>query len=418
MGLIEQKLDRPGKQLDLFSEVLHAYTGRSGNALSNGDLYRNILARCGLPDEALQEKVPVGVAGQPCNLLARELRWHQQTLKHAGILERVEGRRGVWALTRPAAKDLNEIQAGVSVVAFSTKLGVAILGSCETVFARLDAPIVLVVTSPPFPLAKARRYGNVSEAEYVDWICRALEPVVKNLARGGSICLNVSNDIFERGMPSRSLYRERLILALHDRLGLHKMDELVWENPSKAPGPVQWASLRRVQLNVSWEPIYWLTNDPRAVFSDNRRVLLAHTEKQLKLIQAGGEHRLASYCDGAYTIRPGSFGAVTEGRIPRNLMSVGHRCTDQRQYKRACAELGVPSHGATMPLKVASFLVEFLSRPGDLVADPFGGSFTTAKAAERLGRRWLSTEIMAEYVIGGASRFTDCDGFLSQLAAG
>lgn len=70
-----------------------------------------------------------------------------------------------------------------------------------------------------------------------------------------------------------------------------------------------------------------------------------------------------------------------------------------------------------MPLKLASFLVEFLSEPDDLVADPFGGSFTTAKAAERLGRRWLSTECMLEYVLGGALRFQDAPGFTQRLVA-
>ena len=31
---------------------------------------------------------------QPHSLLARSVRWHQQTLKHAGVLECVEGDRG------------------------------------------------------------------------------------------------------------------------------------------------------------------------------------------------------------------------------------------------------------------------------------------------------------------------------------
>lgn len=70
-----------------------------------------------------------------------------------------------------------------------------------------------------------------------------------------------------------------------------------------------------------------------------------------------------------------------------------------------------------MPLALARFLIEFLSEPGDMIADPFGGSFTTAKAAELLGRRWLSTECMVEYIIGGATRFTDRPGFVQHLMA-
>lgn len=68
-----------------------------------------------------------------------------------------------------------------------------------------------------------------------------------------------------------------------------------------------------------------------------------------------------------------------------------------------------------MPLKLAEFLVTFLSEPGDLVVDGFAGSFTTARAAENLGRRWIATDIMAEYVMGGAVRFEQAQGFVRHI---
>lgn len=403
-------------QLDLFSSVLHAYAKHEDGTLSNRDLYKQLADECQLGAQAFSDRQPVGKDAQPHNLLARKVRWYQQTLKHAGVLQHVEGERGVWQLTRPANEDLSQIQAGVSVIGFSTELGIAILGSCDTVFSRIDSPITLVITSPPYPLAKARKYGNPSEAEYVDWICRMLEPVVRNLVPGGSICLNVSNDVFLPGMPARSMYRERLLLALYDRLGLFKMDELIWHNPSKPPGPVQWASLKRVQLNVAWEPVYWLTNDPRRVKSDNRRILQQHTERHLALIREGGEHRTRTNSDGAYVIKNGSYGSQTDGRIQRNVLRFGHACASQRAYKELAKAKGLQPHGAPMPLSLASLLVEFMSEPGDLVVDPFGGSFTTALAAERLGRRWMSTDIMLEYVLGGSLRFRNQPGYLDNLA--
>lgn len=402
-------------QLDLLSEVLHAYSAERNGRVSNGELYEQVATRAGIDPSEFAKKTPVGDAQQPHSLLARKVRWHQQTLKHAGILERIDGERGVWQLTQPAGKDLNRIGPNVAVVGFSTDLGVAILGACDTVFSAIDSPITLCLTSPPYPLAKARNYGNPSEAAYVDWVCQQLEPIVKNLVRGGSIALNISNDVFLPGMPARSLYRERLVLALHDRLGLFKMDEFPWHNPSKPPGPVRYASVDRTQLNVAWEPVYWLTNDPRAVRSDNRRVLREHTERHLRLMQNGGEQRDQVFSDGAYRVHPGRFGNQTDGKIPRNVLTFGHSCSDQRAYKRAARAAGLPAHGAPMPLALASFLIEFLSEPGDLIVDPFGGSFTTAKAAERLGRRWLSSECMLEYVLGGATRFYDAPGFRQNL---
>lgn len=402
-------------QLDLFSSVLHAYSAETAGVLDNATLYRRAAATAGVSEAEATTRTPIGKGAQLHSLFERKVRWHQQTLKEAGILEHVPGERGVWQLTKPAGKDLNQMDPTVSVVGFSTHLGIAILGSCDTVFSAIDSPIHLVVTSPPYPLAKPRAYGNPTEAEYVDWICRMLEPIVKNLVRGGSICLNISNDIFEVGSPARSLYRERLVLALHDRLGLWKMDELVWENKSKAPGPVRWASLERTQLNVVWEPVYWFTNEPHSIRSNNRRVLQEHTQRHIDFIKSGGEKRDAVFSDGAYGIKAGRFSNETPGRIPRNILSFGHRCAAQTAYKKAAKAMGLPAHGAPFPMKLASFLIEFMSEPGDLVVDPFGGSFTTAHAAERLGRRWLSTDCMVEYVLGSATRFVDAPGFRNNI---
>lgn len=404
-------------QLDLFSHVIHAYSAEVEGVLENRDLYEKVASRTGIPVEAMNAREPVGVSQQAHSLIARKIRWHQQTLKHAGILERVDEKRGVWRLTKPATKDLTKLSDGVTLVGFSTNLGIAILGSCDSVFSSIDSPITLSITSPPYPLASARKYGNVPEREYVDWICKMLEPLVKNLVRGGSICLNISNDIFMPGSPSRSMYAERLVLALHDKLGLHLMERFVWHNPCKPPGPIQWASLQRVHLNVGWEPVYWFTNDPKSVKSNNRRVLEQHTKQHLDLIKAGGEKRERVNSDGAYRVVKGAYGNATEGRIPKNVLTFPHNCASQREYKRRARAMGYPAHGAPMPLSLASFLIKFLSEPDDIVADPFAGSGTTALAAELLGRRWVSSECMAEYVIGGATRFEEFPGFNQLLVA-
>lgn len=410
-------LPHMNRQLDLFSEVLHAYAPGEGGALSNQELYRLVASRADLDPAVLTERAPVGADGQMHNLFARKVRWYQQTLRKAGIIQRVPGERGVWELTQPAGKDLSRITDGVSVVGVSTDLGVAILGSCETVFSAIDAPICLMLTSLPYPLAKPRAYGNPPESEYVDWACRVIEPIVRNLVRGGSICINVSNDVMIAGQPARSMYLERLTISLHDRLGLYLVDRLVWENRSKPPGPVQWASLKRYMLNVAWEPVLWFTNSPRDLRSDNRRVLQNHSDKHLKLIANVGEQRNASFSDGAYTLRTGSFGNPTEGKIPKNVLQFGHACKSQREYKRLARAAGLPVHGAPMPLSLAKFLIEFTTEPGDLVADICAGSLTTAVGCEELGRRWICTDNIAEYIIGGGLRLSNAPGYRHHLLA-
>jgi len=407
----------PVAQMDLFSSVLHAYAGTSNGVLDNKTLYETAASALGLSDRDVHAKAPIGKSGALHSPFKRQVRWYQQTLKGSGILERVDGEHGIWQLTKPASKDLNQISNNVSVVGFSTDLGIAILGYCETVFQRMDVPITLVLTSPPYPLSTPRAYGNVPLKAYVAWICKTLEPLVKNLAPGGSICLNVSNDIFLPGMPARSTYVERLVIALEDELGLYKMDTLIWENKSKPPGPIRYASIDRTQLNVVYEPILWFTNNPLLVKSDNRRVLEAHSQRHLDLIAGGGEQREGSFSDGAYTVKPGRYANPTEGRIPRNILSFGHRCAEQTAYKKAARAMGLPAHGAPMPLKLAKFLINLLTVPGEVVAEPFGGSMTTASAAEQLGRRWIASECVVEYVMGGSTRFVHRPGYQNFLLA-
>lgn len=393
--------------------VLAAYL--DGQPVANEALYAYLEPEIQARPEKWQPKSapPKSCAGR--NLAHRHARWAQQTLRQLGLLERVPGQRATWRL-KPKATELTPAQPGAVLLAFSTRLGLALWGSCHDVFARLDEPVHLVITSPPFPIRKPRAYGGVAPREFTDFLLRALEPIVRNLAPGGSLALNVSPDSFTEGSPARSLLIEEVTLAICRQLDLHLMDRVVWANPSRPPGPVRWASISRQQLCATYEYVLWFTNDPHACFADNRRVLLPHTERHKALMAAGGETRRTSYGDGAHRLRPGSFGRETEGRIPRNVLSFTHHGGVHAERRRAAIAAGLPAHGACMPLGLARFLVEFMTRKGDLVVDCFGGWLTSALAAEQTGRRWIATEMMGEYIMGAAHPFRTAEGFAANFS--
>lgn len=402
----KSEIEKLSTQSNLTLPVLQAYM--EVEVLSNDQLYEFLVDGGHLEKSELETKTPVGSAGVPISVAKRRVRWWQQSMKQRGIIERVPNERGLWRLAAGLVdndKRLTPAPPGVMMIGCSTDLGVAIWGSCLDVFGQLEENIAVCITSPPYPLSKARAYGNVTQQEWVDWICRHLEPIVKRLLPGGSIAVNISNDIFKPGLPARSTYRERFVIAMEDRFGLHKMDDIPWVNDSKPPGPYQWASKNRMQLNTGYEPIVVFCNDPLRSFANNQRVLEPHSESHLKLIERGGEKRARSNSDGAYQVRVGAYANPTIGKIPKNVLRFGHSCADQRQMRKLAKAAGLPVHGASMPLRLAIFLVKFLSRPGDLVVDPFGGTLTTAKACETLGRMWLATEIMAEYIMAGGYRF-------------
>lgn len=66
-------------------------------------------------------------------------------------------------------------------------------------------------------------------------------------------------------------------------------------------------------------------------------------------------------------------------------------------------------HPWQKPLAEIEHLVNVFTSPGDLVVDPFGGSFTTAVACKRLGRRCLSCDIDQACVATGHERMKEVD---------
>ncbi len=396
-------------QLELF-HVEEAYAQADG-PMTNAELYAKVASIAGLSEAEINTKAEIGKAKAQHSPIKRKIRWFQQTLKSMNIIQKVDGERGVWKLANKNKKGLHEAMGEVKLVAYSTNLGIAIWGNSKKVFTELGEPIHLCVTSPPYPLKIERGYGNVSEQAWVDFITESLEPIVENLVPGGSVVLNVSNDIFESKRPSRSTYLERMVLALNDRLGLSLMDRWPWINTSKPPAPTQWACVNRMQLCSAWEPVYWFTNDPDRVRSDNRRVLVEHTEQHKKLLEQGGDSRIATYGDGAYRLRGNAFSNKTQGKIPKNIIQRGHRCADTSAVRKIAKELGLPPHPAMFPTDIPSFAIEFLTNEDELVVDLFSGSNKTGLAAERAGRRWVACDLILEYVRTQAELFSSFAGF-------
>jgi len=395
-------------QLSLFDDFTMIYANR--DEVSNEVLYKRVAALNNIPQEELNKLEPIGKDERKYSKLKRKLRWYQQELKHLGLLERVEGKRGVWQLTKEGKVkiQLHKINDSFQMLAFSTKLGIALWGDAKKIFSKSTEPIHLMLSSPPYPLQDPRAYGNVQEKEYVDWLCAMLEPIVKNLVEGGSIVLNISNDISLKRSPAKSIYKERLVLALHDRFGLYKMDEIPWVNTSKIPTNA-WATQKKIQMLPGWEPILWFTNNPGCVRSDSRRILKPHSKTHMKYIAAGGSQKEYINGDGKYHIKKGAFSNQTDGALPRNVFTRGHKSSLTNRYHQICKELNLPRHAATFPYELAEYFIKFLTKENDFVVDICSGSFTTCLTADRLNRRWAGADVIWEYARGGGERFKDVE---------
>jgi site-specific DNA-methyltransferase (adenine-specific) len=68
-------------------------------------------------------------------------------------------------------------------------------------------------------------------------------------------------------------------------------------------------------------------------------------------------------------------------------------------------------HPAVYPLYIIQELIKLLSKPGDIVLDPFNGSGTTCLAAKKLNRHYVGIEINPAYIELANDRLNQIDYF-------
>jgi site-specific DNA-methyltransferase (adenine-specific) len=73
-----------------------------------------------------------------------------------------------------------------------------------------------------------------------------------------------------------------------------------------------------------------------------------------------------------------------------------------------------PVHPTQKPLRVVRQLIEWGSRPGDLVLDPFMGVGSTGVAARELGRRFVGIELEAAYLDAARRRIDATAGTIER----
>lgn len=258
--------------------------------------------------------------------------------------------------------------------------------------------IDLVVTSPPYALHFKKEYGNASQQDYISWFLPFAREIKRIIKPSGSFVLNIGGS-WQPGMPVRSLYHYRVLLALVDETGYDLAQEFFWYNPAKMPAPAEWVNVRRIRVKDSVEYIFWLVKDPMA-HADNRKVLLPYSEDMKRLIKRGVKQ----------TIRPsghvitGTFASDRGGSIPSNLIQCGNNESNSAYVKNSRIA-GKKIHPARFPAELPRFFIEFLTNPGDLVLDPFAGSNTTGHVAECLKRRWFGVEFREDYAQESRLRF-------------
>jgi hypothetical protein len=281
--------------------------------------------------------------------------------------------------------------------------------------------VQLILTSPPFPLNRKKRYGNFAGPVFRAWFASLAPLFAEYLSEDGSIVIEMGNS-WEQGRPVQSLLHLEALMDFvrHHEAGLKLCQQFICYNPSRLPSPAQWVTVNPIRAVDSFTHVWWMSKSefPKA---DSRKVLRPYSKEMRSLIKRG------TYNAGArpseHTISSSGFSKDRGGSIPHNLVELEPMDPNRQPrppnalsfantssndwYARNCRSRGIRPHPARMPPELAAFFVEFLTDPGDLVLDPFAGSNTTGYVAEKLGRKWRSLDANNEYVEQSILRFKD-----------
>lgn len=291
-------------------------------------------------------------------------------------------------------------QSSLRAPAYQTGFGRMFRGNSLKVLPELSDSgerVKLIVTSPPFALIKRKQYGNEDADQYVEWFEQFIPQFERILEPSGSLVIDIGG-AWVKGLPVKSTYQFKLLLRLTER-GFYLAQDFYHYNPAKLPTPAEWVTVRRLRVKDAVNNVFWLTRDP-FVEADNRKVLTPYSDSMKGLLKNG------------YTpdLRPSGhnisdkFQRDNDGAIPPNLLQFANTVSSSH-YLRRCEEEGIAPHPARFPGALPAFFIKLLTKPGELVLDPFAGSNVTGEVAESLKRRWISIELDSDYVKGSKFRF-------------
>jgi site-specific DNA-methyltransferase (cytosine-N4-specific) len=282
---------------------------------------------------------------------------------------------------------------------YKTDLGAAYGADALDALRHLpDGSVDAAITSPSYALHFKKEYGNVDKHSYVEWMLPFAREIKRVLKKEGSFILNIGGS-YEAGSPTRSLCHFKLLIALVEEVGFHLAQECFWHNPAKLPSPAEWVNVRRFRIKDSVEYIWWLS--PTAwPDADDRQVLVPYSPDMKRLFVKGYK---AKKRPSGHNITS-KFQNNRGGAIPQNIIVRGNNESNS-EYINACSELGIKVHPARFPRSLPEFFIKLVTKPNDLVLDPFAGSNTTGRVAEDLGRRWIAIDVEQSYIRASGVRF-------------
>jgi site-specific DNA-methyltransferase (adenine-specific) len=226
-----------------------------------------------------------------------------------------------------------------------------------------DESIDLVFADPPYNIGKnfnGRKDRWPSDESYLAWCYQWLDLCILKLKPTGSLYVMTAT----QNMPFFDIF-------LRKRLAI--LSRIVWAYDSSG---VQ----ARNYFGSLYEPILFCVKE-----KDNYTF---NSDDILVEARTGATRKLIDYRKSV----PSTYNSK---KVPGNVWSIPRVRYRMDEYE---------NHPTQKPTTLLERIVRASSNPGDLVLDPFSGTFTTSSVAKILGRNSIGIEVEEEYVKIGLRR--------------
>jgi site-specific DNA-methyltransferase (adenine-specific) len=221
----------------------------------------------------------------------------------------------------------------------------------------------LIFADPPYNIGKNFN-GHIekwkTEEAYLEWCYEWLDLCIQKLKPNGSFYVMTATQF----MP---------YFDIHLRNKLTILSRLVWSYDSSG---VQ----AKKYYGSMYEPILFCVKDKNNyTFNTNDILVEAKT---------GAKRKLIDYRKAVPTV-------YNSEKVPGNVWEFSRVRYRMDEYE---------NHPTQKPIALLERIIKASSNEGDLVIDPFSGTFTTCFVAKELGRNSIGIELQDEYVKIGLRR--------------
>ena len=226
-----------------------------------------------------------------------------------------------------------------------------------------DNSLDLIFADPPYNIGKNFN-GHIekweTEESYLEWCYEWLDLCMNKLKPNGSFYVMTATQF----MPYFDIYLRKKLTIL---------SRLVWSYDSSG---VQ----AKKYYGSMYEPILFCVKDKNNyTFNTNDILVEAKT---------GAKRKLIDYRKAVPTV-------YSSEKVPGNVWEYSRVRYRMDEYE---------NHPTQKPIALLERIIKASSNIGDLVLDPFSGTFTTCYVAKELGRNSIGIELQDEYIKIGLRR--------------